>query len=66
MKDKFGQLIRDDQTHQQLVSQSRIHKLTKEQQDVIDKIMGDTPEITLQEDVESECTMDLPILNRRG
>jgi len=61
MSGKDG-IIRDDHIHQTLLTETGHRKITKEQQEVMDKIMGNTPELTLEDD--SECTMDLPILQR--
>ena len=65
MKGKHDELLRDDQTHQMLLRQTGVHKITKEQQEVMDKIMGETAQFTLEnENPDPECTLDLPILQR--
>ena len=54
----------DHYTHNKLLRETGIHKITKEQQDAMNQIMGDTI-IELREDAIPEPTMDLPILSRR-
>ena len=65
MKGKHGELLRDGQTHQVLLRQTGVHKISKEQQEIMDKIMGDTAQLTLEnENPDPDCTLDLPILQR--
>lgn len=54
-------------THHMLAEQTGVHKLTKEQLEAMDRIMGETT-LNLEEDLakaDPDATMDLPILARR-
>ena len=64
MSGKDG-IVRDDHMHQALLSENGHRKITKEQQEIMDKIMGNTAQFTLEnENPDPECTLDLPILKR--
>lgn len=56
---------KDIQTHKLLVSQTGLHKFTREQLDVMEKIGG--LDLTYEGEVieDPECTMNLPQLGRR-
>ncbi len=65
MKGKHGELLRDGQPHQMLLRQIGVHKISKEQKEIKDQIMGATDQLTLEnENPDPDCTLDLPILQR--
>ena len=47
MSGKDG-IVRDDHMHQALLSENGHRKITKEQQEIMDKIMGNTAQFTLE------------------
>jgi len=51
------------QEHLALLSETGRIRLTKDQKKTIDLLMGDS-ELSLENDPDSEATMDLPILRR--
>ena len=64
MNDKFGP-VRDRHVHGMLVRQRGVHKITDEQKEIMDKIMGNTAQLTLEnENSDPDCTLDLPNLQR--
>ena len=58
---------RDDQTHRLLVKETGLHKLTKEQREIMAKIDGDVNlELLEGSDDDPTPTLELPTLAQRG